>query len=95
MNATSLSIDGQLYHLDPSVDVGALKARISAVARQGADFVDFSTVAHGLVSALVTASSVVRLQSVPTEPVDAAHEPEETTEWARIDAAIDFDEYAW
>ena len=101
MIVSTLHLDGQQYQLDPSVDVAALKQQVVAAAGAGAAFVDFSTLGHGLVSALVTDRTSVLVASMPTEPDDddsrtrASDAAADAAQWSRLDSWIDFDEHAW
>jgi hypothetical protein len=59
-----LRIDGQMFILEPQNDVAALKTQIVDAVRDGARFIDFTTVGHRQVSVLVTAHIPVRFEII-------------------------------
>lgn len=62
MKVTRVRFDGQRFFLDPEQDVAETKASVVAAVRAGAEFVDFTTIEHGTISLLVTASVPVRFE---------------------------------
>lgn len=68
MHVTRVRFDGQTFLLDPAQDVAAAKEAVVMAARQGAGFVDFRTVGHGVISLLVTPSIPVRFETVERSP---------------------------
>jgi hypothetical protein len=90
MQIVKARVDGQIFILAAGYDIAELKASIVLAAREGADFVEFSTVGHGLVSVLITSTIPVRF-----ETIDRTEEQME--QWADnpppIDVFIDADEY--
>ena len=68
MHVTRVRFDGQTFLLDPAQDVAAAKEAVVTAAREGADFVDFRTVGHGVISLLITAHIPVRFETVERSP---------------------------
>ena len=64
VHVTRVRFDGQTFLLDPAQDVAAAKEAVVTAAREGADFVDFRTVGHGVISLLITAHIPVRFETV-------------------------------
>jgi hypothetical protein len=90
MQIVKARVDGQMFILAAGHDIAVLKTSIVTAARDGADFVEFDTVGHGLVSVLITSTIPVRF-----ETIDRTEEQME--QWAEnppsIDAFIDADDY--
>lgn len=90
MRIIKARVDGQMFILSPGTDVAALKSQVVAAARGGADFLDFGTVGHGVVSVLITSMIPVRF-----EVLDRSQE--QVDEWEQhppfIDGLVDADAY--
>ena len=68
MHVTRVRFDGQTFLLDPAQDVEAARQAVVVAAREGADFVDFRTVGHGVISLLVTPSIPLVIETVERSP---------------------------
>jgi len=64
MMVTKVRFDGQTFLLDPAQDVEETKRAIVTAAREGADFVDFTTIGHGTIALLVTPNLPVRFELI-------------------------------
>ena len=64
VKVTKVRFDGQTFLLDPASDHAETKREIVTAVREGADFVEFQTVGHGVISLLVTPNIPMRFETI-------------------------------